>query len=384
MSKLRVLTISKPYVAAAYRQKFRYLAEDPRFEVGLITGRSWAGQKFEALADQTYWLRTLDIALNGKNHFHYYQGLRQAMAEFKPDIVNIEEEHYSFVTFQAIRAAKAMGAKCLFYTWQNINKKYPPPFSMIESYVFRNSSYAVTGNQEALAILRLKGYQGKGAVIPQMGADAEAIANAQKNQDRFRSEIVTRLGLSGKSLILAFAGRFVEEKGIQDVIEALAQLKKDQPDIHLLLLGDGPYKAQLLARAEQLQVQSQVHLIGSVPSLSVYSYIGIADALVLSSHTRENWKEQFGRVLVEAMLSGTVPIGSDSGEIPFVIGEAGLIHKEQNIEDIARCIGLLDRDRALLERLALAAKVRAGEHYTNQIIAKKFATIFLEIAGQVR
>jgi quercetin dioxygenase-like cupin family protein len=60
----------------------------------------------------------------------------------------------------------------------------------------------------------------------------------------------------------------------------------------------------------------------------VPSRLAQLDALVLPSLTRPNWKEQFGRVLVEAMACGVPVVGSDSGEIPRVIGQAGLSFPE--------------------------------------------------------
>ncbi|MBC7530803.1 MAG: glycosyltransferase family 4 protein [Oligoflexus sp.] len=378
--KIRVLNISKPYVAAAYRQKFRFLAEDPRFEIGLITPKNWAGQDFEDLPGESYWLRTLGIAFNGKNHFHFYQGLREAIREFAPDIVNIEEEHYSFVTFQVMREARKIGARCIFHTWQNIDKNYPPPFAWMEAYVLKNCAYAVTGNQEALDILRRKGFAGPAAVIPQMGADAEAITKAQQGRERHRQEIRDRLKIPMDALLLMFAGRFVEEKGIQDGLDAVAMLKAEGRNVHFMMLGGGPFEAELRAKAKALAIEDLIHWIGSVPSLHIYPYFAVADVLLLSSHTRSNWKEQFGRVLVEAMLSGCVPIGSNSGEIPHVIGPAGLVHQEADPRDLARCILSLDQDRALLFRLGLIGKDRVSENYTNRVIAEKYAAIFLEVA----
>ena len=59
------------------------------------------------------------------------------------------------------------------------------------------------------------------------------------------------------------------------------------------------------------------------------------DVSVLPSLTRPNWKEQFGRTLAEAMSCETPVIGSDSGEIPHVIGDAGLIFKEGDAQALA-------------------------------------------------
>ncbi len=380
--KIRVLTISKPYVAAAYRQKFRYLAADPRFEIGLITGADWAGQVFEPFPHENYWLRTLEIGLNGKNHFHYYKGLKEAIEEFRPDILNIEEEHYSFVTYQALRIGRKIGAKCLFYTWQNIEKRYPLPFRMIESAVFRHSSYCVAGNQEAIDILRKKGYDGPAEVIPQMGADAEAIEDVKKDSDRHRKDIRARFGIPESSLLLIFAGRLVEEKGIQEGIRALEKVVVSEQDVHFLILGTGPYEEELKQLSSKLGVTSRIHWAGSVKSLDVYKYLTAADVLLLSSHTRKNWKEQFGRILVEAMLSGCVPIGSNSGEIPLVIGEAGLVHKEGEADDLASCIMTLATDRIRLKDLSMRGQRRAQEHFTNRVIANKFARIFSEVISK--
>lgn len=381
MKKLRVLTVSKPYVSAAYRQKLRLLADDPRFEIGLITCEDWAGQKYESFPSEGYWIKQLAISFNGKNHFFFFHGLEQAIREFAPDVINIEEEHYSLVTYQVMRIARRIGAKCLFYTWQNIKKTYPPPFSWIEKYVFRHTAVAVAGNQEALDILRDKGYRGQAEIIPQMGADAEAIDKVAGTKNDFRRQVRTQYKIPDSALTLVFAGRLVEEKGVQDDLKAIALLKAEGREIHFLILGDGPYREALRDLANSLGISSHVHFVGSVPSLQIYQYLGVGDALILSSHTRNNWKEQFGRILIEGMLTGVVPIGSSSGEIPLVIADAGLVHKEQDVADIARAIRTLDLDRDILDKLASKAVDRVRENFTNSIVAQKFGSAFLRAAN---
>ena len=172
-SKLRVLTISKPYVAAAYRDKFIELARREDLALGLICPPRWGTQTFEAGPTPGYELQVIDIRLNGRNHFHTYRNLSSAMGKFRPDVVNIEEEHYSLVTWQAFRLAERLGAASIFYTWQNIAKRYPPPFSWIEKFVFNHAAAAAAGNQESIDILRDKGYQGIAREIPQMGVTLE-------------------------------------------------------------------------------------------------------------------------------------------------------------------------------------------------------------------
>ena len=103
----RVLTISKPYVSASNRKKFEIMAQNPAWEIGLICPAQWSNIKFEAVdPEEDYWIKQLPVVFNGKNHFHFYLGLENAIKEFNPDILNVEEEHYSLVTFQAFRIAK--------------------------------------------------------------------------------------------------------------------------------------------------------------------------------------------------------------------------------------------------------------------------------------
>ncbi|HET9238528.1 MAG TPA: glycosyltransferase family 4 protein [Oligoflexus sp.] len=377
MKKIRVLFLSKPYVAASYRQKFQLMAADPRFEIGLVVPHNWAGQDFEPDARDNYWIRRLPLLFNGHNHLHLYRGLTAAFDEFAPDVFNIEEEHYSLVTAQALSLAKKRGVPCTFYTWQNIHKNYPLPFSWIEQLVFRSCPLAIAGNQEALDILRKKGFQKRAYILPQMGADTATLA---KIPSETRAEVFGPDSGLENAFIVAFAGRLVEEKGIQDLIQALPSLL-DLP-IHLVILGSGPYQEALKQAADRLDVGARVHFLGSKKSTDVYRYLRQIDVLALPSHTKSNWKEQFGRILVEAMLSGAVVLGSDSGEIPRVIRGGGLVFPEGNVSILAQRLRTLCENPRLTQKLAAKGRRRAQSHFTNEVIAARTLDAMLELYQQ--
>lgn len=377
MKKIRVLFLSKPYVAASYRQKFQLMAADPRFEIGLIVPQNWAGQDFEPDPRDSYWIRRLPLFFNGRNHFHLYRGLAAAFDEFAPDVFNIEEEHYSLVTAQALLLAKKRGVPCTFYTWQNIHKNYPMPFSWIERLVFRSCPLAIAGNQEAVDVLRKKGFQKPAYILPQMGADTSTLAKIPRET---RAEVFGPGSGLEDAFIVAFAGRVVEEKGIQDLIQALPMLL-DLP-IHLVILGTGPYQEALQQEADKLQVGARVHFLGSKKSTDVYRYLRQIDVLALPSHTKSNWKEQFGRILVEAMLSGAVVLGSDSGEIPRVIRGGGLVFPEGNVSALAQRLRTLCENPRLTQKLAAKGRRRAQAHFTNEVIAAKTLHAMLELYQQ--
>ena len=378
---MRVLTISKPYVAAAYRQKLTILAEQG-FTVGLICPPAWGSQLFEPDTEgDRYWLKQLPIVANGKNHLHFYLGLGAAVREFKPDIINCEEEHYSLVTRQCLHAADSVGAKFLFYTWQNIYKKYPPPFAWTEQTVLNRSVAAVTGNDEATQVLRAKGYRGHIAEIPQMGVNFEWFA-AHPADTSGRLLRKTDLGLESGAFHIGFAGRLVEEKGLHTLLSAASQALKQVPTLRLVILGSGPALPQLQAQSRALGIEDRISWHMHVPSTEVAAYLKALDVLCLPSRTRSNWKEQFGRILVEAMAASAIVVGSSSGEIPRVIADAGLIFPEGDSDSLARILVNLARDENLQFILRERASKRVQQYYTNKMVASRWGELWRYVAAE--
>lgn len=380
-SYMRILTVSKPYVSAAYREKLCAWAEDPSIQVGLIVPPNWDGLDFEEADDQNIAIFQVPIYLNGRNHFHFYSQtkLLAAIKAFKPTVLNIEEEHYSIVTAQLYRIAKQLDIPRTFYTWQNIAKKYPPPFSWIERYIFANTKIAIAGNQEAGDILLQKGFSGQWEKIPQMGVPiglfyTDRLASELRNDTKFA------LGLKSKKTTLGFAGRLVEEKGIQTILEALSTLPSaTQDELEFVVIGSGPFEHRLKAIATELKLKDELLLWkGPVPSRDIPSYLQAFDFLLLPSLTRANWKEQFGRILIEAMAAGCIPIGSSSGEIPKVIGDPNLIFDEGDPSSFnAVLLGLKSSNH--IECMRKRVQRRAIENFSNANVAEQFMEVFKKL-----
>ncbi len=378
----RILTLSKPYVASAYRHKLQAIAALGEFEVGLICPPAWGSQAHEADPPGTppLWTKVLPIVLNGRNHFHLYRGLEGAIGSFRPDLLNIEEEHYSLVTFQALRIARRLGIPSAFYTWQNIAKTYPPPFSWTEAYVLARAEAGICGNHEAAEILRAKGYGGLIAEIPQMGVELEHFA-PKASGTAARRAAKQELGLDPERFIILFAGRLVAEKGVSDLLRAL----QETPALaaaQLLVLGDGPERRALLETARPLGPRCR--FVAHVPSRDVARYLRAVDVLCLPSRTRENWKEQFGRILVEAMAAEAIPVGSSSGEIPHVIGAAGLTFPEGDSGALGGVLTRVMQDGELAANLRAEGARRVRALYTNERLAESFAAVFRRLLNGAR
>src|SRR3954452_20108981 len=176
---MRVLMASKIMVVAAYRRKLADIAAHPQVtELLAVTAPAWqepGGRKlsFERGPHDGYQLRIEPIRFSGSFHLFHWPGLSRLMGEFKPDVVHMDEEAYNLATLLGVRAARRVGARSVFFTWQNLLRRYPPPFNLFERYVFRSAAHAIAGSGEALSVLRAKGYGGPATVIPQFGVDPE-------------------------------------------------------------------------------------------------------------------------------------------------------------------------------------------------------------------
>ncbi|MFQ3664330.1 MAG: glycosyltransferase, partial [Chloroflexaceae bacterium] len=98
------------------------------------------------------------------------------------------------------------------------------------------------------------------------------------------------------------------------------------------------------------------------------------------SRTTPTWKEQFGRVLIEAMSCGVPVIGSSSGEIPHVIGEGGLTYPEGDVSALSAAIARLVADPAARRELACRGRERVLAHFTQAAIARRHVEVYAAMA----
>lgn len=361
--------ISKACLVGAYQRKLEELSAFPDIELTVLVPPRWRDERgvleLERVYTRGYDMIIQPLVLNGHFHLHFFPQLGAIIRQKRPDIVHIDEEPYNFATWQALRAAKRHGARTVFFTWQNLTRQYPPPFCWIERHVLADVDYAISGNQDAFRVWRDKGYDGPMRVIPQFGVDPDLYP--------FRDPPP----LEDRPLAMGYCGRLVQEKGVDLLLEAAAGLNCDWS---LQILGSGPYEANLRTLAADLDIAGRVHFLRPVPSSGIANYMADLDVLVLPSRTRANWKEQFGRVLIEAMACGVPVIGSDSGEIPHVIGEAGLVFRQDSVSDLRRCL-LCVLDDGLRSGLARAGRARVLAHYTQAQIAAETRDVYVEMMG---
>jgi glycosyltransferase involved in cell wall biosynthesis len=170
----------------------------------------------------------------------------------------------------------------------------------------------------------------------------------------------------------------VEQKGVDLLLEALSGLEGTW---RAYILGSGPEREALRSQAQSLRLANRVSFDEQIPSGQMPAYYHQLDALVVPSRTRPNWKEQFGRVIVEAMACGVPVIGSDSGEIPNVIGDAGLIFPEDRVEVLRAHLARLLGDPSLQEELARRGRERVLARYTQAQVAAQTYRAYRAVLG---
>ncbi len=365
---MRILMVSKAVVVGAYQRKLEELAALPGVDLTVVVPPAWREGTTTHRVEQTYtrgYRLVVDpILFNGRHHLHVYPKLARHFSP-RPDVLHVDEEPYNAVTGHALWLARRHNVPALFFTWQNLLRRYPPPFRQIELFSYRNAGFAIAGNQEAAEVLRAKGYRGPVEVIPQFGIDPDVFRpTGDAKAPPFR---------------IGYLGRLVPGKGVDTLLRAGQELAGDW---RMEIRGDGESKASLAALAQSLGIADRVEFAPYVSSVEVPTYLNHLDALVLPSRTTPSWKEQFGRILIEAMACEVPVVGSSSGEIPNVIGDAGLVFPEDDASALRGRLAALMDDPALARELGRRGRARVLAHYTHAQVAAATYEVYQQLIQQ--
>lgn len=305
-------------------------------------------------------------------YLHYYPHLPRVLREFKPDIIDLWEEPWGLVSAHAcyLRGRMLPNTIIVSETEQNIDKNLPLPFEKFRSYTLSKADYLVARNQEAIEVVRRKGYQEPAEVVPN-AVDVDLFHPMDKNMLR------KDFGFDG--FTVGYVGRIVQEKGLDDLLDALKILPED---CKAVFVGDGPYLQALKMKVNNENLQARVRFIPAQPLEKLPQIMNALDVLALPSRTTRSWKEQFGRVLIEANACKTPVIGSSSGAIPEVVGRGGLVFREGDVTELAATILKLKSDPTLTETLAGVGYEQAHEKYSWQCVAERMRTIYIKCLGQ--
>ena len=382
---MKVLVISHSCVTDVNQQQFVALNTIPNTHVALVIPAVWrseySGKRHEPslLPSITFPIYQFPIALPGHVSLHFYTRLPlKCLRRFGPDVLLSTQEPWSLSGLQAVWLAHHLHCPLVFQTNQNLFKKYPPPFSWIERLSYRNAQVALAYSEEARQVLLRKGLRRPSQVVP-YGTDL-SLFHPQKNE-MMRCE----LGLCGK-FVLGYMGRLVQEKGLDTLMEAAGILRTQCPDLPfaVLLVGSGSEEIILREKVRQAGLDKYFVFVGAVAHRDAGAYLNCMDIFVLPSRTTASWKEQFGRVILEALACGIPVVGSDSGQIPHLLHETGggLVFEEGDAAALAEQIVKLVQEPQTRARLGTAGQESVRAYYTYEAVARLLHGILQSISNQ--
>jgi glycosyltransferase involved in cell wall biosynthesis len=315
----KVLVVSHPAVVSINQEVYRELRRRG-WEVTIVLPSGWRHsysstpvrpQALDGMADA---LRPAPVLLAGRQLRHFYLARCAALcAELRPDVAFVEEEPFAVATMQWRRAFVKLGVPFGVQSYENIDRELPAPVRWQRTKVLRDAAFVAARSQTSAELARTWGARGEIAIAPPAVPEWSVDRGAH---DRFT---------------VGYAGRLVQSKGVLDLLAAVRLL--DAP-LELLYVGNGELREQL---DDQAIPGSRSRVLSGLSHAEMASAYAKLDVVVLPSHTTSTWKEQFGRVIVEALWCSVPVIGSDSGEIPWLIGltGGGLVFPEGDVQALA-------------------------------------------------
>ncbi|MFM1769499.1 MAG: hypothetical protein RJA22_2028 [Verrucomicrobiota bacterium] len=187
-----------------------------------------------------------------------------------------------------------------------------------------------------------------------------------------------RFGLDPGDVVVGKVGRLTELKGHDDLLNAAPGLIRRCPRLKFLLVGDGPWRARLEARARELGVAEHVVFAGLVPVTDMGRMMGLMDLLVHLSY-----REGLPRALPQALAAGRPVVAYDcdgAGEV-CLDGRTGFLVKPGDREALIARVAELAADAALRQRLGEAGRALVRERFSVERMVEDLAGLYRRLAA---
>ena len=370
--KLRVLFVSHAYVVGVNQGKLKAIA-DAGIEVALMAPNNWKAEEWNRTIKletpfpeiKTY---TAPVWFTGKVGAHFYNPwkIRQAIKDFQPDVIQVEEEIFSLCALEVSFWAKRYSIPMVVFGWENQLRSLSAFRCWIRDFVMNVTDVYLAGNQDGAEVMRNWNYQGELEVMPQMGVDTELFTPALKQAQ--------------SPVNIGFLGRLATEKGLDILFTAASQLKQQNLDFKITICGSGEEEANLRQTATEQSISDRLAWRGAVRHEEAPVELGKFDVLVLPSRSVATWKEQFGHVIIEAMAMGIPVVGSSCGEIPHVIACPDLVFPEGNPVALAEILKRIISDRNWREEMGNYGIERVAKYYSHERIAQRLLELWQKLA----
>lgn len=371
---MKVMVISHTYISPVNRAKWQELAKQHKdVQLTVLVPDRWKTSFFDVTSGdltqdtlKNCHFVSLPAYFTGNELLYFYAPLKFAklLHQTRPDIIQVEQGLHAISYLQAIlfNTLLRIKAQCCFFTWVNwqpqLNLKTKLFTKFIEFFTLRSSAGAIAGNADAKTILAATKAAFPIMVLPQLGVDTKLFRPAQAEE-------------LGSQYRIAYVGRIIEEKGVDLLIKAFVHIAAEFESWQLIIVGAGEYEKQLIDYTVTKKLLDRIEFHPPVTHEKIAKFLRTVDILVLHSLDTQNWREQFGHVLIEAMACKVCVVGSNAGEIPNVIANAGIIVQQGDEDALYKALHSLITQPSLRKQLAQQGFNRVTQEYTHSIIAEK-------------
>jgi glycosyltransferase involved in cell wall biosynthesis len=363
----RVLIVSHAYLAPANRGKLRALAARG-LDVTVGVPQRWRatvlGRTIEAAWERQSGVEVFPIPMrrHGDPATLEFAGrpLHALLRDKRPDLLQVEEDAASPAARQVIRAARRLGIPAVLLTHENVPLPLPLLARWRRNRMLARLQGVIAASEGAAALVRTLAPALRVAVVPQLGVHVPAEPEH----------------LHHEGLAIGCVGRLVPEKGLDTLLQALAENRAHR--WHLTVVGDGPDRERLERLASELRLAARVRWTGALPPDEVPKLWPELDVVVLPARSLPLWAEPAAHVLAEAMAHEVAVVGTSAGATPEVIGDAGLVVPPDDPLALAAALRRLaapDQRRPL----AQAGRARAMQRFSDDAVAERTLDFWKEI-----
>jgi glycosyltransferase involved in cell wall biosynthesis len=312
------------------------------------------GSRHRYTVNETHGLRTLKVTLAGNNSLFLYRGLGACLHQLRPSLIYVWEEPWSLAALQVMRIARSLSCPWLFFSAENRPKTLPAPFAALQRKVFASANGAIVPTEDIAANLRRSGFTGPIHTIPLWVAPRPPVTLSQSKR-------------------LVFVGRFIPLKRLDLLLRALALMPKTE----LKLIGDGPDEPALRDLAQSLDLGDRVRFVGHVPNNQLHEALDDCSLLVLLTDATVTQAEQFGKAVLDGVLSALPVAVNPTGHLAHWPREFSTVKPV----DCQSPIHLAADLSALLQappktEILLQAREKAQDRYGPKAAALRFAQAF--------
>jgi glycosyltransferase involved in cell wall biosynthesis len=305
-----------------------------------------------------------DLTGRGRLWWHL-EGLEDLIRRVRADLVHVHSEVWGRLVAQALRG----NAPVVAHGAENLGLDFGGRVeARIRGAVARHNARRLAGyvswNRAGVRVLHDAGLPASApvAVAPAVVPDATPFLAVPPRP-------------ASSTVNIGYIGRLVPEKGVQWLVTALDAV----PNIRLVVIGSGPYEDELRAQVRRRGIEAQ--FVGSVPPDEMPRALADLDIVAVPSLARPGWAEQFGRVVCEAMLAAIPVVASDSGALPEVVGDGGIVVPELDHLALHNAITALVDDRAMRVRVGNRGREWALAHFSPGAAARSIRTLWNELAA---